>query len=167
MKTLYLNGPIYTMESPRPVSALLVKDGTIAALGPDALFAVGAKTVDLQGRALLPAFLDAHSHLAASANALLQVPLGDAACFEDIAQAISGFIRRQRVKPGQWVMAQGYDHNQLAEQAHPLLGLDSDTFYIYHVAAVMVDNLRRLLLGINLSDKAIMDFDFPGVGFPV
>ena len=44
MKTLYLNGPIYTMESPRPVSALLVKDGTIAALGPDALFAVGAKT---------------------------------------------------------------------------------------------------------------------------
>ena len=51
--------------------------------------------------------------------------------------------------------------------AQTLLGLDSDTFYIYHVAAVMVDNLRRLLLGINLSDKAIMDFDFPGVGFPV
>ena len=51
--------------------------------------------------------------------------------------------------------------------AAPLLGLDSDTFYIYHVAAVMVDNLRRLLLGINLSDKAVMDFDFPGVGFPV
>mgnify|MGYP000015463423 CR=1 FL=1 len=52
-------------------------------------------------------------------------------------------------------------------QERTLLGLDSDTFYIYHVAAVMVDNLRRLLLGINLSDKAIMDFDFPGVGFPV
>ena len=46
-------------------------------------------------------------------------------------------------------------------------GLDSDTFYIYHVTAVMVDNLRRLLLGINLSDKAVMDFIFRGVGFPV
>lgn len=55
----------------------------------------------------------------------------------------------------------------MATPARTLLGLDSDTFYIYHVAAVMVDNLRRLLLGINLSDKAIMDFDFPGVGFPV
>ena len=54
-----------------------------------------------------------------------------------------------------------------ASPAQTLLGLDSDTFYIYHVAAVMVDNLRRLLLGINLSDKAVMDFDFPGVGFPV
>ena len=52
-------------------------------------------------------------------------------------------------------------------QERTLLRLDSDTFYIYHVAAVMVDNLRRLLLGINLSDKAVMDFDFPGVGFPV
>lgn len=55
----------------------------------------------------------------------------------------------------------------MATQAAILLRLDSDTFYIYHVAAVMVDNLRRLLLGINLSDKAVMDFDFPGVGFPV
>ena len=50
--------------------------------------------------------------------------------------------------------------------AQTLLGLDSDTFYIYHVAAVMVDNLRRLLLGINLSDKAIMDFEFSGCWFP-
>ena len=50
----------------------------------------------------------------------------------------------------------------MATREPTLLRLDSDTFYIYHVAAVMVDNLRRLLLGINLSDKAVMDFDFPG-----
>ena len=61
----------------------------------------------------------------------------------------------------------GFDRRSDKRPAPHLLGLDSDTFYIYHVAAVMVDNLRRLLLGINLSDKAIMDFDFPGVGFPV
>mgnify|MGYP002229030749 CR=1 FL=1 len=61
----------------------------------------------------------------------------------------------------------GKESGESGRQVQRLLGLDSDTFYIYHVAAVMVDNLRRLLLGINLSDKAIMDFDFPGVGFPV
>lgn len=72
-------------------------------------------------------------------------------------------------------IAQAYENHRQTEiqyqnnwnQACYLLGLDSDTFYIYHVTAVMVDNLRRLLLGINLSDKAVMDFDFPGVGFPV
>lgn len=63
----------------------------------------------------------------------------------------------------QFFTGSSFDSNLVSR----LLGLDSDTFYIYHVAAVMVDNLRRLLLGINLSDKAIMDFDFPGVGFPV
>lgn len=63
-----------------------------------------------------------------------------------------------QIPPTMWTMA---------IRVRILLGLDSDTFYIYHVTAVMVDNLRRLLLGINLSDKAIMDFDFPGVGFPV
>ena len=61
----------------------------------------------------------------------------------------------------------GDDRVSVRKLADTLLGLDSDTFYIYHVAAVMVDNLRRLLLGINLSDKAVMDFDFPGVGFPI
>src|SRR5699024_11866234 len=55
----------------------------------------------------------------------------------------------------------------MAGRGRTLLRLDSDTFYINHVTAVMVDNLRRLLLGINLSDKAVMDFDFPGVGFPI
>ena len=123
MKTLYRNGPIYPMTSPQPVCALLVEDGAVAALGDDALDAAGARTVDLQGRALLPAFLDAHGHLAASANALLQVPLGEAASWEDIARALADFIHRRQVPPGQWVLAQGYDHEQLAQRAHPDLAL--------------------------------------------
>ena len=51
-------------------------------------------------------------------------------------------------------------------QAARLLTLDSDTFNIHHIAAVMVGNLGRLL-GINLPDKAVMYLDFPRVGFPV
>ncbi len=47
-----------------------------------------------------------------------------------------------------------------------LLKLDSDTFNIYHVPAVMVGDFGRLL-GVHLPDKAVMDFDFASVGFPV
>ena len=51
--------------------------------------------------------------------------------------------------------------------AHNLMKLDSDTFYINHIATVMVDNLRRLLLCVNLSDKTVMYLYFAGVGFLV
>ena len=49
------------------------------------------------------------------------------------------------------------------------VGLDSDYFlHSYHVAAVMVDNLRRLLLGINLSEQSYKWISiFRVLGFPV
>ena len=90
---------------------------------------------------------------------------------EDDREGESNSIQNQRMILEQYAREKGSSiHTFCTMTVSPvpiLLGLDSDTFYIYHVAAVMVDNLRRLLLGINLSDKAIMDFDFPGVGFPV
>ena len=118
-RTLFVNGPILTMESPVPTDALLVEDGRIVALGADALNATGATKVDLQGDALLPAFVDPHSHLSAAANSLLQVPLGEVSDFAQLEEAVAGFIRDNHIPAGQWVFGQGYDHNHLTEHAHP------------------------------------------------
>jgi len=66
--TIYHNGSILTMagKSPAYVEALVVKDGRIEYVGgkDDALKMKGdaTKVVDLGGKALLPGFLDAHSH---------------------------------------------------------------------------------------------------------
>lgn len=51
--------------------------------------------------------------------------------------------------------------------AYYLMKLDSDTFYVHHIAAVMVDNFGRLLIGVNLSDKAVQDLNLARVGFLV
>ena len=118
-RTLFVNGPILTMESPVPTDALFVEDGRIVALGTDALNATGATKVDLQGDALLPAFVDPHSHLSAAANSLLQVPLGEVCDFAQLEEAVAGFIRDNHIPAGQWVFGQGYDHNHLTEHAHP------------------------------------------------
>lgn len=64
----------------------------------------------------MPAFLDAHSHFSAVANAQLQAPLDEAYSFSDIEERIRAFISENHVKPGEWVIAKGYDHNQLAEK---------------------------------------------------
>ena len=106
-RTLFVNGPILTMESPVPTDALLVEDGRIVALGADALNATGATKVDLQGDALMPAFVDPHSHLSAAANSLLQVPLGEVCDFAQLEEAVAGFIRDNHTPAGQWGFGQG------------------------------------------------------------
>ena len=66
--TVYYNGSILTMAGKEPtyVEALAVKDGMIVVAGSkaDALKMKNdtTKVVDLGGKALLPGFLDAHSH---------------------------------------------------------------------------------------------------------
>ena len=124
MDILFTNGIIRTMERDRPASqALLVRDGRIAAVGDRAAAEdrAGAEVrrIDLAGRTLLPAFLDAHSHFTAVANQFLQVPLEGCTSWADIQNRIQDHIRRAELPAGQWVTAQGYDHNQLAERRHP------------------------------------------------
>ncbi|HJB13608.1 MAG TPA: amidohydrolase [Candidatus Oscillibacter excrementigallinarum] len=124
MDILFTNGTIRTMERDRPAAhALLVRNGRIAAVGDRTAVedqaGVDVRRVDLAGRALLPAFLDAHSHFTAVANQFLQVDLSGCGSWADIQDRIRDYIRRERIPAGQWVTAQGYDHNRLSERRHP------------------------------------------------
>lgn len=124
MDILFTNGTIRTMERDRPAAhALLVRNGRIAAVGDRTAVedqaGVDVRRVDLAGRALLPAFLDAHSHFTAVANQFLQVDLSGCGSWADIQDRIRDYIRREQIPAGQWVTAQGYDHNRLSERRHP------------------------------------------------
>ena len=123
MDTLYHNGSIITLDRPLRAGAVLTRDGRVVAAGPEQALIPLARTplrrVDLKGCALLPAFLDAHSHFAAAANSFLEVPLDECADLEELLERIRDFIRDRQVPPGTWVKAGGYDHNTLAEHRHP------------------------------------------------
>ena len=121
--TLYFGGPIVTLEEPRYAQALVERGGRIAYVGnreeAERLAGPGARRVDLEGRALLPAFVDPHSHLLACAYARLQVPLGECASWEEIADRLSRHVQERGIQPGEWVKGTGYDQNALAEGAAP------------------------------------------------
>ena len=121
--TIYFGGPILTMEKPLYARALVTRGEDILYVGePEeaaALAGPGARRVDLEGRCLMPAFLDPHSHLAACANALLQAPLGECATQGEICARMADFVRDSGARPGEWVMGAGYDQNSLAEGAPP------------------------------------------------
>ena len=121
--TLYFGGPIVTLEEPQYAQALVERGGRIAYVGDreeaERLAGPGARRVDLEGRALLPAFVDPHSHLLACAYARLQVPLGECAGWGEIADRLAKHVQERDIQPGAWVKGTGYDQNALAEGAAP------------------------------------------------
>ena len=92
MKSLFLNGTIITMDGP-DAEAVLVEDGDILAVGDaDALRIENpdAEVHDLEGRALMPGFVDAHGHFTAYAMSLLQLSLREARDIGTLLSVITG-----------------------------------------------------------------------------
>ncbi len=58
--TVWTSGPAGTLKNAR----VIVKDGKIAAVGPDVAIPAGAMLVDLAGKHLTPGVIDCHSHSA-------------------------------------------------------------------------------------------------------
>ena len=121
-KKLFYNGDILTLEDELYAEAVLVEDGKIKAVGKkDELMIQNsdAEMIDLQGKTLMPSFIDAHSHFFGYANSKLQVSLEDAVDFEDIANRIKTFIEKNNVPEGVWINANNFDYNTLAEKTYP------------------------------------------------
>ena len=118
---LFYDGEIVTMTAAKP-RAVLVENGKIAALGDfSALSALSpqAEPVSLHGAALLPAFLDAHSHFTQVAYSLLQVSLAEVTTEEALIAA----IQQETPRPGQWIIARDFDHNRLPGARRPALAV--------------------------------------------
>lgn len=130
--TLYFNGDILSMEGDEPtyLEALVVKDGKIAFTGSKAQATVfageGASLINLQGKTLLPGFIDAHGHVynagfqKLSAN-LLPAPDGDCNDIASLIEITQKWAEQNSnaIKKAGWIIGFGYDDSQLAEQRHP------------------------------------------------
>lgn len=128
---IFSGGPIVTLDEKNTVAAALaVEDGRIVAVGALAPIMAMADSqtelVDLDGRALLPGFVDSHSHAnfigvqALSAN-VLPPPDGagkDVAALQNLLRSYLAEEPRLLAETG-WLIGFGYDDSQLAEQRHP------------------------------------------------
>lgn len=131
--TLYHGGDILTMQGNAPVyeEAVVQQNGTIVFVGSkqQALQKYGnIAQVDLQGKTMLPAFLDAHGHFfnvgftSLCAN-LLPPPDGPGHSFQAIVNTLNEYktteTGKNTIKIMGWIVGNGYDDSQLAEKDHP------------------------------------------------
>ncbi|MEN3004534.1 amidohydrolase [Dehalobacterium formicoaceticum] len=125
---IYFNGTVVTVdENMSYAQAVAVKDGKIIAVGKlgDIMPLSGKNTekINLQGKALLPGFYDAHGHfLMAGESYLTKVqlqspPIGTIENMEQLLAALSE--RAETLNPGEWLLGSGYDDMELTEKRHP------------------------------------------------
>jgi len=120
---IFEGGTLLTMDASRPrATALAVLRDRIVAVGDgDELrrHLDADRVVNLEGRAVVPGFHDAHNHMPSFGLGLADVPLSSppVASVDDILRAVKS--RAQSTPPGSWVMGSGYDQNKLAERRHP------------------------------------------------
>lgn len=131
MKHIYYNGNIITMKGVDTAQAFVVENGHFTQVGSKEQCLKereGAELTDLQGQTVLPAFIDAHSHLSSYANSFLQAKLTEAASFADILNTLKMFAEKTKVQAGGWITGSGYDHNNLKEKAHPTRQMLDEAF---------------------------------------
>ncbi|MFI9319262.1 amidohydrolase [Kitasatospora aureofaciens] len=127
--TIYFGGEVVTVDDFRPTAeAVAVKDGRIAAVGDFAdlchLADDDTIMVDLAGAALLPGFVDAHSHLTligfqAAAADLLPDPDGEVNDIAALQRVLGEWTAGETGQRWEWIIGFGYDDAQLAGRAHP------------------------------------------------
>ena len=120
---IFYNGSILTMEENQQVEAIFVQSGIIKKVGTTeeimALQNNYTKLVDLQGHTLLPAFIDAHSHLTAFANTLRLASLSAVKSTDELVDTLRSFKETKQIAKGDWIVGFGYDNHQFVDKQHP------------------------------------------------
>ena len=123
---IFHGGSILTMAGDKPayVDALAVKDGRIVFAGDRdqalALKSDATRVVDLAGKALLPAFIDAHGHyinslLVANQAKLYAPPSGPGKDVPSIIAELKKFASERNIPKGELIMGYGYDDSVMPD----------------------------------------------------
>lgn len=98
--------------------SILIEAGLIKALGTLAECKLAARSspeiIDLQGKVVLPAFCDAHTHLVELAKGRFQLKLGDLSSIQAIKEAAHNYRKANPLLPD-WILGDGWDVNILDE----------------------------------------------------
>lgn len=115
--TLYYHGKIYTMNDEKPViSSFIVRDGKFFIPDSNTTFQV-KDSVDLEGKTIIPGFIDAHGHIASLGNSLMNVNVAGDSSIEIIQNKVKQFADEHQEMG--WIRGRGWDQNLWKEKKFP------------------------------------------------
>ena len=125
MQKLYVNGTILTMEAENDTAeAVLTEDGYIRCAGSreEVLRAAApdAQEIDLQGRTMMPAFIDGHSHITMAMQMSQAADLTECEDFDEMIRLLRAYKEENGITSEGLISGFGYDHNFLPGGSHPV-----------------------------------------------
>ena len=117
--TILRNGRVYS-PAPVPATALVMIDDRIAYVGDDATAraaASGAREVDLNGRLVTPAFVDAHLHLIQTGQLLTGMDLHNCRSRDEVMETVSSYAASHRGR--RILVGQGWDERKWPDPRPP------------------------------------------------
>mgnify|MGYP001327623454 FL=1 len=113
------NGKVFVADADFSiVNTVVVNDGLIVASGDDSLLDRydAAETVDLEGKLLIPGFIDSHTHIRGRPQRYIE--LGEVTSIAEIQELISAKI--EEIGEGEWITGYGWSEDELDEGRRPL-----------------------------------------------
>ncbi len=115
------NGRIYTLNAESELmQSVAVRDGYVVATGTDETIRgrySAAEYLDLEGKTVLPGFIDAHAHLVGLGRSLLILDLTSAGSSAEIVGIVAEAVSAS--KPGEWIEGRGWDQNVWPQRRFP------------------------------------------------
>ena len=123
-KTIYFNGKVITVDEKNKIAeAVLVENGRIFKVGTNEEILSkkdeNTELVDLDGKTMVPGFIDPHGHIVAISQTLLLVQLSDVTSVEEIIEKLVDFKEKTTLPKGAWLIGFGYDNSKFANKEHP------------------------------------------------
>lgn len=159
--TILHHGVVYTVDEKFSVAeAIAIKDGKILAVGSnDAILKTysAKESIDLEGKAVYPGFIDAHAHFYGYGMGLQECDLAETKSWEEIIDKIKKFTDEN--KEG-WLIGRGWDQNDWELKQFPSKEKLDELFPIRPVMLTRVDghativNQKALdIAGVKAGDK--------------
>lgn len=118
------NGPVWCGRNEGIAEAVAIWQGRILATGRkseiESLIGPSTRVIDLQGRLATPGLNDSHLHLVSLGLMMDWVDAKPSAAPTLDAMLAGIRARADQVRPGEWILARGYDQTKLDVKRHPL-----------------------------------------------
>jgi predicted amidohydrolase YtcJ len=117
-----VGGHVVTVDSARPeAQAVAVRGDRIVAVGSDAEIrrhvGSGTKVVELNGRLLIPGFIEGHGHFTGLGDSKTVLDLTKAGSWDDIVAMVGEAAAK--AKPGEWIRGRGWHQEKWSRVPEP------------------------------------------------